>query len=137
MHLFLKVERFSSRPRVIAWNELTHRARSLGPRVFNMTYSEAGEFEYLRDHAKDKCVGAGGQFEYRSYALVVPPAYPYAIVYPASAAVQAQYPEACRLVDLRTAEESALFENRDAAIAAMNHAVTGRLKGPFGAVAKT
>jgi hypothetical protein len=130
-HLFLKIERFTRNKRCIAWTSVSHGARSEGQRVYNMSYSEAGEFAYLLERNKRDCVGAGGQYEYRMYVLAEAAVYPYAIAYPDLPAVREKYPEACRIINMKTGEESSLADTLAHAKETVTLAMMGKLVGSF------
>jgi hypothetical protein len=130
--LFMKTSRLGDR-RTFAWLESRAGQPVLGPFTARQSVAEAGEFDFLTERGRSSGLGAGGQFEYRIYDLAEPPHFPYAIVYPTIASVREQFPAACRLVNLRTGEESALCDSLDHARATLKAALSKQLKGSFGA----
>lgn len=132
MHLFMKVDRLPTpHHKVFAWDTVAYGTPSLDPRRVRMNIAEMGEFGFLMERNQHTCIGAGGMYEYRVYELVEAPAFPYAIVYPTITAVRVQYPRACRLVNMRTGQESALCDSLDHAHQTCKKGRTGKLLGAF------
>lgn len=132
MKLYLKLSRIglAHTRRMFAWTSL--RSRGLGPFGVLMSEAEASEFEYAVEHGKHSVIGAGGQYEYRVYDRAdVAEQFPYIVVYPDSPAVREQYPESCRVVNLKTGAESSLCHNLQAALDTIAEALAGRLRGSF------
>lgn len=71
------------------------------------------------------------QAEYRVYELLEPPTEGFAIVKPHLHSVRSQYPEACRVVNLRTGVESQLCRNQEEAREVLQHVVEGTCLGSF------
>lgn len=131
MHLFLKINRTSRSPNVFAWATL--RAKVLGPGHAIMSEAEAGEFEFLMERRQHSCIGAGGQFEYRVYELAdYDVKFPFAIIKPVLPAIRERWPDACRLINIRTLEESMLTTDLAEAQAIQQNVLSGRAMGSFG-----
>lgn len=129
--LFMKTSRHGDR-RTFAWLRSGPGEPCIGPSGARQTISETGEFDFLTERGMSSGIGAGGQYEYRVYDLADDVQFPFAIVYPTIASVREQYPKACRLVNLKTGEESALCDNLDHARGIRGAAVARQLKGSFG-----
>ena len=128
--LYLKVGRVS--PRTFSWTSPNAGAVGIDKHRYRMSEAEAGEFSFIEGHpGKNSTLGAGGAYEYRVYETLGDPMWPYAIVLPWSTAVREQYPDACRLVDMSTGRESALYDNREGALNVAALAKAGKLKGSF------
>lgn len=128
-HLFIKASRLGSSRKVIAWSKLGTGCH--GGRNWQMSAAERGEFEFCISHGKASTVGAGGQFEYRVYERIGEVNYPYAVVRPTIEAVRAQYPSACRVVNLETGMESALCDTLEHALDIVHKGKRKELKGAF------
>ena len=129
MKLFLKVSRLGKPRRVLAWVEL--RGSGLGPSGIRMSEAESGEFEYAMNRGKFSTVGAGGQYQYSVLDRLADIRYPYAIVRPTSDEVRKQYPDTCRVVNVKTGDESMLCHNLDAALDIIASALAKNLRGSF------
>lgn len=129
--LCLKVGRLGRDVRVLSWIDRAMGTRGLGPLGVHLSEAEAGEFDFLVEHGKDKGTGAGGQFEYRVYETLETPEWPYAIVRPHVEAVRRQYPDACRIVNMKTGEESALSEDITSATTTVRMLREGKGRGSF------
>lgn len=130
--LFMKTSRHGDH-RTFAWLKSAPGHPVLGPFTARQSVAESGEFDFLLERGRASGVGAGGGFEYRIYDLAAETQFPYAIVYPTIPSVRETFPHACRLVNLRTGEESALCDTLEHAQASLALALQGRLKGSFGA----
>lgn len=131
MKLFLKVSRIGlpHTRRVFAWTSL--RSRGLGAMGVMMSEAEASEFEFAMERNAASVTGAGGQYDYKVYDRIGEPQGSYAVVKPTVQAVIDQYPNACRVVNMRTGQESGLCLNPAEATEIAALAAAGKLKGSF------
>lgn len=137
-HLFMKVtvnpRNRHEVTRVLSWLTAEPNAKSVSRGSVAMAAAEAGEFEFLVERGKSVGYGAGGTTtEYRVYERLAPVAGKYAIVRPTLKSVREKYPDACRIVNLDTGEESALSDRLENAQRSVDMLVAGKAKGSFGA----
>lgn len=128
--LYLKVGRLPGMP-TYAWFKAIDGERSIGNKSYAMQLVEAAEFSYAAVHPNRSVLGAGGSFEYRAYDLLAEPRGNYAVVRPLSVKLWAENREYCRVVNLTSGKESALFDSLANAQEVQRMAEADELKGSF------